>query len=58
MKACTGCLICWLYCPDSAMVVQDGSFVGVDLDHCKGCGICAAVCPVQCITMLEEADAP
>jgi 2-oxoacid:acceptor oxidoreductase delta subunit (pyruvate/2-ketoisovalerate family) len=57
MKACTGCLICWLYCPDSAMLIQDGTFAGVDLDHCKGCGICAAVCPVKCITLLEEADA-
>ena len=54
MRGCTGCLICWLYCPDSAMIVQDGVFKGVDLDHCKGCAICAEVCPVHCITMVEE----
>jgi 2-oxoacid:acceptor oxidoreductase delta subunit (pyruvate/2-ketoisovalerate family) len=54
MKACTKCLICWLYCPESAMMVADGEFMGVDLDHCKGCGICEQVCPSNCITMVEE----
>ena len=56
-KGCTGCLICWLYCPDSAMIVVDGEFKGLNLYHCKGCGICAAVCPAQCITMVEEGGA-
>ncbi len=54
MKACSKCLTCWLYCPESAMLVTDGEFVGVDLDHCKGCGICAEVCPVHCVAMVEE----
>jgi pyruvate ferredoxin oxidoreductase delta subunit len=54
MKACTKCLACWLYCPESAMIAVEGEFEGVDLDHCKGCGICAQVCPVKCITMVEE----
>jgi pyruvate ferredoxin oxidoreductase delta subunit len=53
-ERCTKCLICWLNCPDMAMVTEDGEFVGVDLDYCKGCGICAEVCPVDCIEMLEE----
>jgi len=56
MKACTRCLTCWLYCPESAMIVRDGEFAGVDLDHCKGCGICARVCPVRCITLVEESQ--
>ncbi len=54
IKGCTRCLICWLFCPDSAMVAEDGIFQGVDLDHCKGCGICAQVCPPKCILMVEE----
>ncbi len=54
MKACSKCLICWLYCPESAMLAPEGVFQGVDLDHCKGCGICAQVCPPQCITLVEE----
>ncbi|MBN1317263.1 MAG: 4Fe-4S binding protein [Anaerolineales bacterium] len=56
-KACTNCLTCWFYCPDSSMIVVDGRLEGVDLDHCKGCGICASLCPVSCITMVEEGAA-
>jgi len=44
---CTNCLICWVYCPDSAIIVKDGKWAGIDYDHCKGCGICSNVCPVK-----------
>jgi 2-oxoacid:acceptor oxidoreductase delta subunit (pyruvate/2-ketoisovalerate family) len=58
-ERCTNCLQCWVYCPDSSIIVRDEKVVGFDLDHCKGCGICAAVCPpkVRCITMVEEGKA-
>ncbi len=56
MKACTKCLTCWLFCPESAMLVDDGQFVGVDLDPCKGCGLCAETCPAKCITMVPESQ--
>ncbi|MBI5560394.1 MAG: 4Fe-4S binding protein [Deltaproteobacteria bacterium] len=54
---CTNCLICWVMCPDSAVIVEDGKLVGFDLEHCKGCGICAVECPdkVKAIKMEEEA---
>jgi pyruvate ferredoxin oxidoreductase delta subunit len=57
-EKCTSCLICWVYCPDSAIIVKDGKFAGIDLDHCKGCGICEKVCPpkVHAITMVDERD--
>ena len=56
---CTDCMICWFYCPDTAIVVKDGVLQGFDLVHCKGCGICAAVCPpkTSAIVMVEEAAA-
>ena len=54
MEKCTHCLYCWLYCPDDAIRVAGGRFLGFDEAHCKGCGICAAVCPPKAIIMVEE----
>lgn len=53
-KKCTNCLICWIYCPDSAIKVKDEKIASIDLDYCKGCGICAKVCPVKAIKMVKE----
>ncbi|OMH41312.1 4Fe-4S dicluster-binding protein [Desulfurobacterium indicum] len=42
---CIDCMICWVFCPDSSIIVKDKKVVGIDYDHCKGCGICAHECP-------------
>ncbi|MDQ7828463.1 MAG: 4Fe-4S dicluster-binding protein [Armatimonadota bacterium] len=56
LDRCVHCLLCWLYCPDTSVLVAGGRVVGIDLDYCKGCGVCAAVCPpsAAAITMVEE----
>jgi pyruvate ferredoxin oxidoreductase delta subunit len=56
-EKCIDCLICWVMCPDSAIITEDGKMVGFDMEHCKGCGICAVECPdkVSAIKMEEEA---
>ena len=56
---CINCLRCWIFCPDSAIVVEDGKVLGINLDHCKGCGICAYECPpkIQNIAMVLETEA-
>lgn len=53
---CNHCLICWEYCPDDAIILEDfemkdGSKRKVVKDinyfHCKGCGLCVRECPVN-----------
>jgi len=50
---CTNCLICWIYCPEPAILRKEKG-VEVDYAYCKGCGICASECPVKAVTMVEE----
>jgi 2-oxoacid:acceptor oxidoreductase delta subunit (pyruvate/2-ketoisovalerate family) len=57
LEKCVNCLLCWLHCPDSAVVLQGEVFEGFDYDFCKGCEICAAVCPTDAIVMVAEETA-
>lgn len=54
LSACVNCLLCWLHCPDGAVLVEDGVFVGFDYDFCKGCEICAELCAPGAIRMVPE----
>lgn len=53
-EKCSNCLLCWIYCPDSAISRRE-KWVEVNYDYCKGCGICARECPLKVIEMVEEA---
>jgi pyruvate ferredoxin oxidoreductase delta subunit len=53
-EKCTGCMLCYFYCPDASIIIKDGKATGIDLKHCKGCGICANECPAKCIVMKTE----
>ena len=54
LSACVNCLLCWLYCPDSAVLLDGTTFAGFDYDFCKGCEICAEACPTGAIEMVAE----
>lgn len=57
---CINCFICWVYCPDASIAVENGKVSGIDYYHCKGCGICSQECPTKpekAITMMDESEA-
>lgn len=55
-KKCIHCLLCWISCPDSAIVVKDEKMTGFNYDHCKGCGVCADVCPKKVMAIAMEKE--
>ena len=54
LDLCVNCLLCWLYCPDSAVQLDGTTFTGFDYDACKGCELCSVVCPVDAIAMVDD----
>ena len=53
-KKCVNCLLCWVHCPEPAIITVNAQMRGYDYGHCKGCGICAEACPEDAITMVPE----
>jgi len=53
---CINCYFCWIYCPDSSILVRDNEMKGIDYIHCKGCGVCSSVCPTnpKSLIMFDE----
>lgn len=51
---CTDCMICYAYCPESAMSVGGDGKVKIDYDNCKGCMICLTECPLRAISQTRE----
>ena len=54
LEKCSKCGLCYIFCPDAAINVNDEGYPEVDLFYCKGCGICAMECPKKAITRVEE----
>jgi len=52
---CVQCGICYLFCPDGAIRLNEDGYYEADLQYCKGCGLCSRQCPARCITMEDEA---
>jgi len=56
---CIDCMMCWLGCPDTAILTKEGHMAGIDYFKCKGCGICVEQCPTdpKSLVMLPEESA-
>lgn len=42
-KKCTGCKLCWLFCPEAAISWKNSRPV-IDYGVCKGCLVCSHEC--------------
>jgi 2-oxoacid:acceptor oxidoreductase delta subunit (pyruvate/2-ketoisovalerate family) len=56
-EKCTGCQICWMYCPDAAITMDKDNKPVINLEYCKGCLICETNCPVKTISRVRETEA-
>ena len=54
-EKCTGCRMCWVYCPEHCIEMVDDKSV-IEYAYCKGCGICVEECPVGAIEMKTESE--
>ncbi len=50
---CTGCLSCWMHCPEGA-ILRSGESVEIDYEFCKGCLVCHSVCRRNAIRIASE----
>lgn len=46
---CIECDNCFHFCPDLAIVRQEGGGYEINFEYCKGCGVCVEECPRQAI---------
>jgi Pyruvate/2-oxoacid:ferredoxin oxidoreductase delta subunit len=49
---CNACDNCSLFCPESAVLVDNTR--RIDMDYCKGCGICVQECPRNAMTLESD----
>lgn len=51
---CTDCLICYAYCPESALSLGADGRLHIDYNNCKGCMICMTECPLKAVAQQME----
>lgn len=53
---CKKCLRCWIFCPEGAIIREDGDTVRIDYEYCKGCGVCVKECLFKAIIIIREGE--
>lgn len=54
-EMCKKCMLCWLYCPDGVIMIDEDKYPVFDYEYCKGCGVCAYECRFKAIELVREA---
>jgi pyruvate ferredoxin oxidoreductase gamma subunit len=54
LSKCTQCWICFVRCPDGAILLDSFENPYIDYEVCKGCLICVEECPTDAISKLRE----
>lgn len=53
---CSGCWLCYAYCPEAAIKIQDDNRPTIDYAHCKGCLACVEECPSHALIAVRESE--
>jgi pyruvate ferredoxin oxidoreductase gamma subunit len=53
---CSKCWLCFVWCPEAAISLDEHDLPIVDYDECKGCLLCAHECPTHAFTIEKEAS--
>ncbi|MCL2526203.1 MAG: hypothetical protein FWE46_04030 [Coriobacteriia bacterium] len=51
---CTNCMMCWINCADTAVIMENQKVCGINYNHCKGCGVCPHECRFGALKMVPE----
>ncbi len=54
---CNRCWLCFVWCPEAAITLDENEFPTVDYDVCKGCLLCAHECPTDAFRVERELGA-
>jgi 2-oxoacid:acceptor oxidoreductase delta subunit (pyruvate/2-ketoisovalerate family) len=53
---CNGCWLCFVYCPEGVISMNQDERPVVDYAHCKGCQICVHECPTHALIAEREQE--
>jgi 2-oxoisovalerate ferredoxin oxidoreductase delta subunit len=54
LEKCTKCYLCWKFCPDMAVDIDDEGWPWINYELCKGCGICVNECRPEALKLVRE----
>ncbi|MEM3401488.1 MAG: 2-oxoacid:acceptor oxidoreductase family protein [Nitrososphaerota archaeon] len=51
---CTACGICYIYCPEACISLDEQGYPVINYNNCKGCLVCTVECPRRAIKTERE----